>query len=138
MSTCHKCRRPASRTLGTQDWCHEHIEAFLEPLRRKYAPSHFGGEGIPQTAVGGEHQLLKCDQCGAGWYGPAYEHCSYCIIQREHALRYQREILLTIPDMPTDHAMYAWSKRLQVAVDADIITQNEADMIWKRALNARP
>lgn len=133
MGTCHKCGRPASRTLGTQDWCHEHIEAFLEPLRRKYAPSHFGGEGVPQTSVGGNHQLLKCDQCDATWYGPAYEHCTYCIIEREHAIKYQRQILLTPPDIPTDHAMTAWAKRLKVAIEGDIITVEEAMRAFRRS-----
>lgn len=137
MSTCHKCGQPAVRSIGTQGWCHDCAEAFLQPLRDKHGPSTFNGKGIPQTGVGGNHQLLKCDQCGAGWYGPAYEHCGYCAREYATALRIQAELVLKPPKNLTDRSLTAWADRLVVAVDAGIVTQADADRTWKRVIDAR-
>lgn len=137
MSPCHKCARPSTRTLGTQDWCHDCAEALLAPLRAKHTPAHFGGRGQPQTAE--PAGLLQCDQCGATWHGAPHEPCNYCAIEHAIAIRYQTEIVLTAPDDTTDdNAMNAWADRLVIAVEAGIVTQTEADRTWKRATNARP
>jgi hypothetical protein len=81
---------------------------------------------------------LQCDRCDATWTGPLGEDCAWCANALERMVTWQAELTLIAPDIdPADErydgAMEAWAERLAVAVDAEIITEAQADQAWQRA-----
>jgi hypothetical protein len=84
---------------------------------------------------------LVCDRCGAGWTGIIGEECWWCWRALERMRQWQAELTLTPPEIDADDeryvgAMEAWAERLAVAVDAEIITEAQADRAWQRAPHA--
>ena len=85
------------------------------------------------------YTALECDQCEATWVGPDDEPCPWCQEAAEHQLQWQAELTLTPPDTDDDdqqrpHALEAWAQRLTIAINAGIITKQQALNAWERAL----
>ena len=85
------------------------------------------------------YTALQCDQCDATWVGPDGEPCPWCIDALDHMRQWQAELTLTPPDTDVDDrnrpdTLKAWAQRLAVAVKAELITRQEAERAWKRAV----
>jgi hypothetical protein len=115
--------------------------------------------GIPRPDHGDGMYQLVCDACGAGWVGVDEEPCYWC--ERSLALLQegQRAMLLDPPWLQSDagsmrydelseidkavwdrtrgqirgtDSVVAWVARLRRGVDADLITQNEAEAAMRK------
>jgi hypothetical protein len=150
---CSACGAPGVKNLGRRGYCIRHLCAFVAKLPLKT----FGGVGVG-VPTPSDAELLACNLCSATWYGPALEHCPWCERAVETMLDDHRKRLLH-PDWaesqgdrydelsPVDKAVWdrtrgisrgagsveAWTKRLLEAVDADIITVDEARQALERA-----
>lgn len=123
---------PGIRNVGPVGHCAVHLTRLLRTFRPEVWTD--GGIGLPVDEDG----LLECSRCQATWEGIALDPCPWCIrsleIQREH----QIDLVLTPPDVDPDDAGYedrmlGWAERLKVAVDAELITTDQAAVAWRRA-----
>ncbi len=75
------CGQPATRTIGTINYCHDCAETVLAPLRAKHPSSGGHGQqtGPMRPDWGDRHAELTCDHCGATWVGPIGETCGWCV-----------------------------------------------------------
>ena len=94
-------------------------------------------EPIPGAPHTGEWHLA-CNACAATWVGLPGEPCDWCQEALERQQGYQADLLLQPPDVDRDDANYetrmeAWVERMIVGVEADLITQQQADRAWHRA-----
>jgi len=85
------------------------------------------------------YTALQCDTCEATWVGPEGEPCEWCRTALEHLQQWQAELTLTPPDHDPDDrnrpdALKAWAQRLAVAVEAGLVTRQQAERAWKRAV----
>ena len=94
--------------------------------------------GLQRPEYGPAIQDLACNACGATWAGIVGDPCTWCqeALERQHG--YQAELLLTPPEVDRDDTNYetrmeAWVERMIVGVDAELITQQQAENVWARA-----
>lgn len=135
---CSTCGAPGARNLGTQGYCAQHLTAFYRRL-----PSHVWdgiGWGLPTGPIADTGSAdLECSLCAATWIGPAFMSCPWCLRAVADMRRWQAELVLTPPDtLPHDiryrDAMTTWADRLVNAVKADLITREQAERTWQRAV----
>lgn len=138
---CRDCTEPATGTLGAEAFCavcREQVLARIEARRR----TRLGGVGtghvvVPRPDWGSTWGDLVCDSCGAGWTGPAMEVCGYCE-RREARNRGEQRDLLLMPDLPErgsaerTNAVDAWFDRLTVAIESELLTEQEAATAFEK------
>ena len=95
--------------------------------------------GLQRPEYGPAIQDLACNACGATWAGIAGEPCYWCQEGLERQQGYQAELLLRPPDVDPadanyDQRMEAWVERMIVGADAELITRQQADRAWRRAI----
>lgn len=83
-------------------------------------------------------ELVCCGECGATWHGYAEDECDWCAAAEERQRRWQAEMVLTAPDVDPediafDGATRGWADRLAVAVEAELITREQAERAWRRS-----
>ena len=49
--------------------------------------------------------------------------------------RWQAEKVLIAPENPTEGALRAWAQRLKVAVQAELVTADQARRAWQKAVS---
>jgi hypothetical protein len=134
MTTCSRCPRQPAASLGTEWLCAEHYEAVMAPIRAAVAQRHpFLGFGV--DAGGG---IVECSTCGATWRGRIGAPCAWCERRGERLLEEQAEMVLRQPDSDShdEHhrdRMSAWVQRLRRAVEAGLITEQQANRAVERA-----
>jgi hypothetical protein len=126
---CDTCRNPGYRNVGMVGYCADH----LAELYATFDPSHFGviGYGLP------DGPWQRCIRCGATWDGHIGQACRWCWTEYDSLLRLSAEAVLVPPDIDRDDkrhpdALAAWAKRLAVAVQAELITEQDARTAMKR------
>lgn len=132
---CTTCGAPGVRNVGTDGHCAEHLAALVA----KFDAAHFGpiGYGLPHvTDLGTE--CVRCVRCEATWDGHVFQSCHYCSVDLESMRRHQADMVLEAPDVDPDDITYqsrmsAWAKRLRNAVDAELITEQDAVRAMDRA-----
>jgi hypothetical protein len=138
---CLDCGEPVTRTLAAESFCEscaDQVLARIEARRR----ARLGGIGsghvvVPRPDWGSTWGDLVCDECGAGWTGPALESCAYCL-RREQRSRDEQRALLLMPDLPLcgdarrSNAVDAWGDRLAAAAESELLTEQEADVAYER------
>lgn len=82
---------------------------------------------------------LTCDTCGATWVGPVGEACGWCDMAEERQRQWQAEVLLSteLPDPEASNfadAARGWGRRLKRAIDAELITTEQAQRAWQRSV----
>jgi hypothetical protein len=138
---CHECGGRGVRNLGTRGYCSAH----LSELYSRFDPTVFRLRGVGLQAGQlrpdyGEHYAdLQCCACGATWVGVTGERCWWC--QRSHQIMcdYQAELVVRRPEIdPSDAryqpAMKAWAERMVIAIKAGVIRKEDADRVWRRAV----
>lgn len=140
---CSRCGQPATKAIATTDFCDTCHHNFLQPLRDKHQPPTLHGTGKPIGPTNGPHTQLQCNQCNATWTGTPNEPCNYCAHQYQYALRWQAELTLTPPDIDPDdinrdNTLNEWGQRLRRAVQAEIITLQQAQHTWSKATQHAP
>lgn len=144
--TCARCTATAVRTLGTEDLCAPCAEAILEPIRARVLERDMlqettrgrGGQVGPlRTDYGPGWADLACNQCNARWTGRINGACPWCADREEWMLEEQRKLIRTPPDVEREDITYearmgAWIDRMSRAVEAGIITRDEARWAWER------
>ena len=131
---CDTCGQPGHRNIGARGYCANH----LAELYATFDPSHFGviGYGLP------DGPWQRCIRCGATWDGHIGQACRWCWSEYDSLLRLSVEAVLTPPDVDHDDkrhpdALAAWAKRLAVAVQAELITEQDARTAMKREATQR-
>jgi hypothetical protein len=126
---CDTCHQPGYRNVGMVGYCADH----LAELYAAFDSSHFGviGYGLP------DGPWQRCIRCGATWEGHIGQQCRWCWTEYDSLLRLSVEAVLTPPDIDRDDkrhpdALAAWAKRLAVAVQAELITEQDARTAMKR------
>lgn len=81
---------------------------------------------------------LACAVCEATWAGFAGEACPWCTASAQRQQEHQAALVLQPPDTARDDTthetrMLAWGQRMKRAVDAGIITTDQARRAWRRA-----
>lgn len=94
--------------------------------------------GIPRPDHGPDMWQLVCDQCGAGWVGPAGEACYWCERSLTLLQELQARLVIQAPSVDVDDARYVpvmndWRHRLQRAVTTELITRQQAERAWTSA-----
>lgn len=132
---CHKCGNPGAKNLGTQGWCSTH----LAQLYATFDPAIWrldGGIGLPngqqRPEIGPAMEDLECCACGARWVGTAGEQCTWCMRARLATITHQARLALAPPNTTEELALKAWNARMRTAIDAGIITKDQARQAWKR------
>lgn len=82
---------------------------------------------------------LACQLCGATWAGIPGDPCWWCERNAQIQIDHQIDLLLAAPDVHPDDIRYEgcmerWAERLDVGVEAELITRQQADVAWKRSL----
>ena len=145
---CAMCGKPATRSLLAVDYCTACAEAILEPIRQHVITDEGGigwgqQHGPTRPDWGPRYADLHCTKCDATWTGPIGEPCSWCTDSIDRMRQWQAEIVLTPPDTDPDDirhpaAMAGWKQRLDVAIDAELITRHQAGHAWRRATVTTP
>jgi hypothetical protein len=107
-------------------------------MTRHALDGHGQQAGILRPEYGDGWAELQCDECDATWVGPIGEPCNWCAVALDNMRKWQAEKVLEAPDVDVederyDNAFDAWAERLAVAVKAEIITDTQADLAWRRA-----
>lgn len=155
---CSACGAPGVKNLARRGYCIRHLTAFVNKLPLRTFDGIGVGVPISPADPVGDHPL-RCNLCGAGWWGRPMARCHWCTSAVETMLEDQRRRLLH-PDWaedqgdrydelsPADRLVWdrtrsisrgsgsveAWTKRLLEAVDAGIVTRDEADAALRRVL----
>lgn len=133
---CWRCSGTGSRNVGTRGYCGDHLAELLAT----FDPDVFalGGLGLPCGAhrpeFGPVVQDLRCCSCGAGWVGLAGESCVWCARSRQVLIAHEHDTLLRPPESDDERVVLAWGERLRRAVDVGILTKQEAERAWRRAV----
>ena len=152
LGTCARCPAQAVRTLGMAALCGGCAERILAPIRARVLERD-GPRVLPATTKGGGvgRQVgplrldygpsgwadLCCDQCGATWTGRIGTACSWCDERIDRQWDDQRKLVLTPPDVDPDDRTYdavtgAWVDRMAIAIEAGIISREEATRAYER------
>ena len=141
LGPCSRCGAPGVRSLGVDDLCGSHLAELLST----FAPSvwAFNGLGLPagrqRPDLGPSVEELRCIACGATWCGLAGDRCAFCRRSAEHLAAHTRAMLLAVPEVAdganADDVLRAWGARLRRGVDAGVVTRDEAERTWKRAVS---
>jgi hypothetical protein len=107
-------------------------------MTRHALDGHGQQTGILRPEYGDGWAELQCDECDATWVGPIGEPCNWCATALDNMRRWQAEKVLEAPEVDPederyDGVMVAWGKRLRVAVEAGIITEQQARTAYERA-----
>ena len=135
---CTECGAPGARNLGANGYCGAHLAA----LHTLFDPAVFAYNGrghqmAPADDWGAPYATLACNACAATWIGISGEQCWWCQQAHRIMIDHQTELLLQPPDIDRDDqrykpAMTAWADRLWVGVQAELITQPQAEQTLKR------
>ena len=140
---CAECGGTARgvRNLGSRGYCAAH----LSELYSRFDPVVFGLSGVMVQAGrmrpdwGPAFCDVQCIACGATEVGIVGEACWWC--QRSHDIvcAWQAEIVVRVPDVDPDDARYepamkAWAQRMATAVKAGVVTRDQANAVWRRAV----
>lgn len=133
---CSTCGAPGARNLGTQGHCAQHLTTFYRRL-----PQHVWngiGIGLPTGPITDGLAKLDCSLCGAGWTGPVFMQCPWCLRSVADMRTWQAELVLTPPDTdPADQryntTMEGWIDRIATAVKAGIVTRTQAEQALRKA-----
>jgi hypothetical protein len=146
LGTCARCPAQAVRTLGMAALCGDCVERILAPIRARVLErdmlqetTHGRGRqfGIMRPEYGPLCANLRCDQCSAGWVGNPGDPCWWCWRRYQSIVEETTALALTPPDVDPDDRTYdavmgAWVDRMAVAIEAGIITREEATRAYER------
>jgi hypothetical protein len=129
------------RNLGRRGYCSKH----LLDLYSTFGPEAWidGGIGLPTGPARPEYGPLEygltCICCKATWTGIPGDPCPWCETHIGQQRMWQIDLLLEPPDIDPQDINYAdrmkgWAARMQVGIDAGLVTRAEADAAWKRVL----
>jgi hypothetical protein len=95
--------------------------------------------GVARPEYGPAIYDLRCQICEATWSGIPGDPCWWCEDALDRQRDHQATLLLTPPDVDPDDARYegrldAWAERMDVGVEARLISRAQADTAWKRTL----
>jgi len=144
--TCDRCVAEATTSLAAARLCAPCKEAILAPIRARVLEremleetTHGRGRqfGLLQPEYGPLCADLRCDQCSATWVGNPGDPCWWCWDRNRKTLDWHAQAMLTPPDYDPDDRNYtnvmgAWIDRMAVAVEAGIITREEATRAYQR------
>jgi hypothetical protein len=134
---CSECGAAGVLNLGTSGHCTTHASELL----RTFDPSSFQMRGrwvqvgCSRPDHGPSFAECECPCCGATAVALVGSPCAYCELSLERMARWQADKLLTPPDDHRPEILKAWAKRLAVAVQAEIITADEARSAWHREVS---
>lgn len=137
---CDKCGGEGVKGLGTSTFCWYHLGKLISTFNTVTLEQGFG---VPVSGAeevdGARLYLLKCVVCEASWYGDPLEACWWCQQHLDRLFKYQRELVLKPPenelaDRARENALRAWAKRLENAVEQEVITEEEAKNALAREL----
>ena len=85
---------------------------------------------------------VQCIACGATAVGIVGEACWWCQRSHEIMCQHQAELVMRAPEVDPadaryDTAMKAWAQRVANAVKAGVITRDQANAVWRRAVAPR-
>lgn len=136
---CSTCGAHGVKDLGIRGYCGLH----LAQLYARFAPETFDGIGVGIPADNAEldqhlETLLTCNVCEATWYGRPVTDCTWCLDAVARMVEWQADLTLTRPDIDAADerytaAMEGWADRLEVAVEAGIVSPSQAEQAWGRA-----
>ena len=134
---CYRCGSVGVRNVGARGYCGTHLAELLD----SFDPIIWQANGIGlargrmRPDLGPSIADLTCTACRAGWAAVPGTPCLFCRDERERLVRFQRQMLLTAPaDEPTESAFMAWRHHLRLAVDAGLLTRDEASAAWRKAV----
>ena len=140
---CSHCGNPGVRNLGAKGYCGEHLARLLRTFQDHIWQAN--GVGLPVGQVRPEFGPLmadlECIACDATWVGVPGDPCAYCRIHRNLLVQSQRDRILRAPSpadddpLPLDQRMFAWGERLKRAVEAGLVTRDEAQRVWRLAVH---
>ena len=133
-----RCGADGVRNLGGFGYCGRHLAVLYE----SFGPDVFSlsGVGLPvgrlRPEYGAAEAELRCcnTACGATWVGVPGDPCPWCRRAREAVEVHQREMLLRAPEPPTEVNLRAWGSRLRRAVEVHVVSEQEAQAAWRRAV----
>jgi hypothetical protein len=87
--------------------------------------------------VGDGFYEVRCACCHASWVDAAFARCPWCEATITNLARWRAEDVLRPPEVEPEDRLYdarmrAWADRLAVAVEAKIVTRDEARRAWQR------
>jgi hypothetical protein len=134
---CRTCAATATRTIGTGTYCDRCADELLAPIRARVIVDESGAGVGQQTGplrpdYGDQWADLTCTTCDAEWTGPIGEPCAWCLHRAVRLVELQRRLLVH-PELPEpghrghSAAVDAWHERLARAVQAGVITIDDAD-----------
>jgi hypothetical protein len=149
LGTCARCPAQAVRTLGMAALCGDCVERILAPIRARVAEyderdrvrAAWQGYGVQRGVLRPEYgprdAELACDQCAAEWVGIPGAACWWCWDRNEKLIGWHIEAVLTPPDYDPDDRSYdavmgAWVDRMAIAIEAGLITREEATRAYER------
>jgi hypothetical protein len=131
------------KNLGSRGYCAAHLADFY---RRCISPETWAwrgaGLGLPITPIDDEgFAILECSACRATWAGAPFTDCSWCIEAAARQRQWQAELVLQPPGIIGGMAnreypgvMSGWADRLANAVKAGLISRQQAERAWRRAV----
>jgi hypothetical protein len=138
------------RTLGMAALCGDCVERILAPIRARvleYDQRDAGRalwnqgygvqRGVLRPEYGPRDAELACDMCLGEWVGVPGAACWWCWTRNERITAWQAEAVLTPPDYDPDDRSYdavmgAWVDRMAIAIEAGLITREEATRAYER------
>lgn len=143
-----RCGATAVRLIAAVAYCAQCADAILDPIRDRVGTV----DGLVGRAVRRGADALKfgpsafhaaCDRCEATWVALVeHEPCRWC--QARHRLIAVEQAALTLRAPEVDEAdrrhpeaMRAWAERLKRAIEAGIVTLEQADAAWRREVATR-
>lgn len=134
---CSTCGAPGVLDLGTSGLCTTHASERL----RSFDPAVWSmngrwlQSGRLRPDFGPGFADCECPACGATAVALVGSACGYCDLARERLAGWQAALTLAPPEIDRDDRRRAgvlrgWAERLAVAVEAGIVTDDEARRAW--------
>ena len=137
---CDICGGEGARNIGAKGYCWYHLRELVATFDTISLEEGFGiPVGGAEDVEGARLFPLQCVVCDASWLGSPFEGCWWCQQHLERLFRYQRDLVLRPPenelaDRARENALRAWAKRLENAVQQNVITEEEAKNALAREL----
>lgn len=141
---CSTCGQAGVRNVGVKGYCGEHLARLFRTFTHEVWQLNGVGlqAGVLRPEFGPLMADLECIACRATWVGVPGDACAYCRRHRALLIEHQRDLLLRQPPHPSDEdtapldqRLMAWGERLRCAVLSGLVTRDEAQQAWRRAVD---
>ncbi len=141
-AVCSSCGADPLHPAGTGWLCAACFDRILGDARARYIADNGGvgimrHHGVMRPDHGPHFAECRCSACGATAVVVIGEPCAWCEWAIERQRQWQAQLVLRPPDTElTDprrsDALQAWAERLARAVDAELVTRQQARAAWDR------